>query len=183
MAKIVLAPFGSLGDLHPLLGLAVELGKRGHDLRVCTIEVYREKVELLGFEFLSMRLDIDEDDRELAKQIMDPKKGSEVIIRELMLPNLRPMYEDLMDATEGADLLIPGEIVFPSHSVAEKRSIKMVTTTLAPLSMLSVYEPNVYPGAEFLSYFNFLGSPGRKILKSAMSKVIIRMVCAIQRIS
>jgi len=172
MAKIVLAPYGSLGDLHPFLALAVELNERGHEIRICSLEVYREKIELLGFDFLRMRPDISVDDRELAKRIMDPKKGSEMMMRELMLPNLLPMFEDLMEATEGFDLLIPGEIVFPSHSVAEKRDMKLITTTLAPLSMLSVHEPNVYPGAEFLSYFNFLGSPVRKVLKSTMSKVI-----------
>ena len=30
MARIVLATFGSLGDLHPVLALAFELRRRGH---------------------------------------------------------------------------------------------------------------------------------------------------------
>ncbi len=172
MARIVVAPYGSLGDLHPHLALGIELKKRGHEVILCSLEVYQEKIELLGFEFKPLRPEIDENDREWARQAMDPKTGSETIIRSLMLTNLRATYQDLMDATEGADLLISGEIVFPSHSVAEKSGMKIITTTLAPLSMLSVYEPNIYPGAEFLRYFNFLGTTMRKLLKFGMKKTI-----------
>ena len=32
MAKIVLATFGSLGDLHPLIALGIELRARGHEI-------------------------------------------------------------------------------------------------------------------------------------------------------
>ncbi len=34
MAKILLATFGSLGDLHPLLALAIELRRRGHEISI-----------------------------------------------------------------------------------------------------------------------------------------------------
>ena len=112
MAKIVIAPYGSLGDLHPLLALALELRERGHELSLCTLEAYREKIEMLGIEFCPMRPDVNEEDRDLAREIMDPKTGSEKIIREIMLPALQETYEDLMDATEGADLLINGRSFF-----------------------------------------------------------------------
>ncbi len=159
MAKIVLAPYGSLGDLHPFLALAIELQKRGHEINICTLEVYREKIERLGFEFFPLRPDVDPDDRQLAREMMDAKRGTERIVRDLMLGNIRPMFEDLMNATENADVLIPGEIVFASHSVAEKRNLKLVTVTLAPLSMFSSYDGNVYPNAQYLKHFNFLGLP------------------------
>ncbi len=71
MAKILLATFGSLGDLHPLLALAVELRKRGHEISINTQEFYREKIDLLGFSFFPLRPDVDIDDRELAREIMD----------------------------------------------------------------------------------------------------------------
>lgn len=172
MAKIVLAPYGSLGDLHPFLALALELRQRGHEITICTLEVYREKIDLLGFEFFPLRPDITPEDRELAREIMDTRKGSEKIVRELMLGNIRPMFEDLMKATEDADVLIAGEIVFASHSVAEKRNIKLVTTTLAPLSMFSTYSSNLYPNALFLRYFNFLGKPFHQLVFKGMKKVI-----------
>lgn len=172
MAKLVLAPYGSLGDLHPFLALAIEMRRRGHEIILCTLEVYREKIEMLGFKLFPMRPRISPDDRELAREMMDTRNGSEKIIRELMLENIRPMFEDLMAATKGADVLIAGEIVLASHSVAEKRNIKLITTTLAPLSMFSTYEENIYPNALFLRYLNFLGRPFHKIVFRGMEKVV-----------
>jgi rhamnosyltransferase subunit B len=157
--KIVLSTFGSLGDLHPMLALAVELQQRGHRISINTLEVYREKIETLGFEFHPLRPNLNpEDDRELAREIMDAKTGTEKLLKEILLPNVRAMYEDLMSAVEGADLFVTGEVVFPAASVAEKTRIKWITTSLAPASFLSPHDPFVPPTAQWLKHFRFLGS-------------------------
>jgi UDP:flavonoid glycosyltransferase YjiC (YdhE family) len=166
--KIVIAPYGSLGDLHPMLALALELRERGHEIVLNTLEVYREKIELLGFEFYPLRPDIDPDDRELAKEMMDARNGTERIVKDLMMGNLRPMYEDLMKACKGADALISGEIVYAAKSVVEKTDIKWITTSLAPISMFSAYDPSVYPIAQWLEKLRFLGVGFHKLLFSVM---------------
>ena len=156
--KIVLATFGSLGDLHPMLALAIELRGRGHEIVINTLEVYREKIAALGFDFYPMRPDVNPDDRELAKMMMDAKTGTEKLLREILIPNVRPMFEDLMKAVEQADLLISGEVVFAAASVAEKTGIKWITTSLAPASFLSPHDPFVPPTAQWLRHFRFLGA-------------------------
>ncbi|HUF02659.1 MAG TPA: nucleotide disphospho-sugar-binding domain-containing protein [Aridibacter sp.] len=172
MAKIVAAPYGSLGDLHPFLAISMELRRRGHDVTVASLEGYREKVETLGFEFRTLRPTFDPEDRETARLVMDTKRGTERLIKDFLSPGLLDMYEDLMAATEGADLLIPGEIVYPAQSVVEKRGVKWVTTSLAPLSMFSSYEPNVYPNAQILRHLNFLGRPLHKLVFYSIRGVI-----------
>ncbi|MDH3529410.1 MAG: glycosyltransferase [Acidobacteriota bacterium] len=172
MAKIVLAPYGSLGDLHPFLAIGFELRERGHQVLVTTLEPYREKIQSLGFEFRPLRPEFDPEDRDSARRVMDTRRGSEVLITEYMLPNIRAMYEDLMSSVKDADLLIAGEIVFPAHSVAEKEGLKLVTTTLAPLSMFSAYEPNVYPNVPYLRYLNFLGRPFQEFVIFIMKRVV-----------
>lgn len=156
--KIVFAVFGSLGDMHPMNALGIELKKRGHEIVFATMEFYREKIETLGFEFRPMRPHLDPDDKELARELMDARKGSELLLRQLILPNLRPMYEDLTEAVRDADLLISTEVVFAAPSVAEKTGIKWITTTLAPGTFLSAYDPFVPPTAVWLRHFRFLGS-------------------------
>ena len=156
--KIVLSTFGSLGDLHPMLALAIELRGRGHEIIFNTLEVYREKIDALRFEFYPLRPDINPDDRDLAREIMDAKSGTEKLLKEILLPNLRPMYEDLMKAVEGADAFITGEIFFPAASVAEKTKIKWITTSLAPASFLSPHDPFVPPTAQWLKHIRFMGA-------------------------
>lgn len=159
MGKIVVSTFGSLGDIHPMLALAIELRGRGHEVVINTLEVYREKINLVGFEFFPLRPDLDpERDRELARRIMDAKSGTELLLKDILLPNLRPMYEDLMRAIDGADLLITGEVVFPAKSAVEKTGIKWISTTLAPGSFISAHDPFVPPTAQWLKHLRFLGA-------------------------
>lgn len=152
MARIVLATMGSLGDLHPMIALAIELKKRGHTPVVNTWEGYREKVEALGLEFMPLRPNVDPTDRELLRKTMDARTGPEMVIKELIFPNLGDMYQDLAAACAGADLLINGEIVYATASLVEKTGIKWISSTLAPLSMFSCEDPNIYPTAEWLEY-------------------------------
>ncbi|MEP6901480.1 MAG: glycosyltransferase [Actinomycetota bacterium] len=170
--KVVFAVFGSLGDMHPMNALGIELKKRGHTVIFATMEFYREKIETLGFEFRPLRPHLDPDDKELARKLMDAKKGSELLLRELILPNLRPMYADLSEAVRDADLMISTEVVFAAASVAEKTGIKWMTTTLAPGTFLSAHDPFVPPTAIWLRHFRFLGSR----FHSAMFSLVRRMI-------
>ena len=170
--KIVLAVIGSLGDMHPMNALGIELKKRGHTVIFAAMEFYREKIETLGFEFRPMRPHLDPDDKELARDLMDAKKGSELLLREIILPALRPMYEDLLAAVRDADLLISTEVVFAAASVAEKTGIKWMTTTLAPGTFLSAYDPFVPPTAIWLRHIRFLG----KSFHGAMFSLVRRMI-------
>ncbi len=162
--RIVIAPYGSLGDLHPPLALAIELRERGHDIVITTIEGYREKIDKLGFEFYPLRPEVDPEDREFAREMMDSKRGTELIVKDLMMANLRPMYEDLMTACDGADALISGEIVFAAASVVEKTGIKWITNSLAPIMLFSAHDPSIYPNAEWLRHLYFLGAGFHRVL-------------------
>lgn len=170
--KIVFAVFGSLGDMHPMNALGIELKKRGHTVIFAAMEFYREKIEMLGFEFRPMRPHLEPDDKELARKLMDAAKGSELLLRQLILPNLRPMYDDLTDAVRDADLLISTEVVFAAPSVVEKTGIKWVTTTLAPGTFLSAYDPFVPPTAIWLRHLRFLG----KTFHGAMFAVVRKWI-------
>ena len=170
--KIVIAAFGSLGDMHPMNALGIELKRRGHTVIFAAMEFYREKIEILGFEFRPMRPHLDPNDKELARELMDAKSGSELLLKKLILPNLRPMYEDLTAAVRDADLLISTEVVFAAASVAEKTGVKWITTTLAPGTFLSAHDPFVPPTAQWFRHLRFLGSG----FHGAMLKFVRRMI-------
>ncbi len=172
MAKIVLSTFGSLGDVHPKIALGIELKKRGHEVVFNLMEFYREKIESLGFEFSPLRPDIDPDNRELARELMDAKTGTEKILREIIMPNLRPMFDDMMNAVKGADLLITGEIVYAAKSVVEKTKIKWISTSLAPGSMFSAYDPFVPPIALWFEKLRFMPPGFHKTVFSFMRGTI-----------
>ncbi|HEV7643070.1 MAG TPA: nucleotide disphospho-sugar-binding domain-containing protein [Pyrinomonadaceae bacterium] len=168
MARIVLATSGSLGDIHPMIALGIELKSRGHNIVFATMNLYREKIEAVGFEFRPLRPHLELEDRELARQVMDIRKGPEVMIRNIVFPHLHEIYNDLMAAIEGADIFLSGEVIYVANSAAQKSGIKWISTSLSPISMFSNYDPGVYPAAEWLEYLRFLPPAFHEVLFSFM---------------
>ncbi len=158
MAKIVLATFGSLGDLHPMIALGLELQRRGHHIKFATMDFFREKIEMVGFEYVPMAPHLDPNDIANAPELVDAHTGTERILREIVIANVPPMYDDLLAAVEGADILVSGEIIYAAKSVVEKTGIKWVTTTLAPISLISAHDPPVPPMATWFENLRFLGA-------------------------
>jgi rhamnosyltransferase subunit B len=157
--RIVLTTFGSLGDLHPYIAIALGLKALGHETIIATSGYYRQKIESLGIGFRAVRPDPPdpETNLDLMRRVMDRRTGSEFVIRELMMPALRESYEDTLAAAEGADLLVSHILTFSTRLVAEKRGIPWASTNLQPLCFFSVYDPPVLSPAPFLAKLRFLG--------------------------
>ncbi len=139
--RIVLATFGSLGDLHPFLALALGLRQRGCEPVVATHELYRKKIEALGIEFAPLRPDYDPTREDLNLLSMDPWRGTEVILREGLFPHLRDTFQDLQRATQGASLLVSHAIVFPAPMLAEQTGLPWASVALSPIALMSVHDP------------------------------------------
>src|SRR5579871_914743 len=143
--RIVLATLGSLGDLHPIMGLAVALRDRGHPVAVATSDFFRDRIVAAGLEFFALRPLTAPEDPEVVRRLFDPHKGMEYLLRTLLLPHIRDMYEDLWTATDTADFLIAGEVVLAAPLVAQKRGLPWAGAILAPFSLLSAYDPPSIP--------------------------------------
>jgi UDP:flavonoid glycosyltransferase YjiC (YdhE family) len=157
--RIVLTTFGSLGDLHPYIAIALGLQARGHEAIIATSAYYRQKIEALGIGFRAIRPDLGsvQFDMALLRGIMGHRRGTECVLRELIMPFLRESYEDTRAASDGADLLVSQALAFTTRLVAEKRGIPWASTLLQPLGFLSTYDPPVLPLAPFLARARFLG--------------------------
>jgi len=150
---IVLATLGSLGDLHPIIGLALGLQQRGHEVCVASSEFYRPRIQSLGLRFAPLRPLASPADAQLVRKVMHARSGPEFLFRTLLLPYLREMYDDLAAAIRGADLLIAGEVVLAAPLVAEAMVLPWASVVLAPLSFFSVHDPPVIPPLPFARQF------------------------------
>src|SRR5258708_37764355 len=85
--RIVLTTFGSLGDLHPYIALALGLQERGHEAVIATSGSYRQMIEALGIGFRAVRPDHPDPEAapELMRRSMDRRTGGEFVIREYMM--------------------------------------------------------------------------------------------------
>jgi len=160
--RIVLNTFGSFGDIHPYMAIAMELQARGHTPVVATMEIYREKIEGAGLEFFPVRPNIPqpkEQDPELIGKIMEPKTGARFLTEELIFPAVRDSYNDLVQAVAGADLLVTHPAAPAGPLVGRKIGMPWISTVLAPLSFFSASDPPVPPFWQWTSKLSVLG-PG-----------------------
>ena len=145
--RIVLTTYGSLGDLHPYMAIAVELKRRGYNVAIATSEIYRDRVEAENLDFYPVRPDLPDKNTEEAqiyiKQAMDAQKGTEFVLRQLILSHLKDSYNDLTQAVSGSDLLITHPVSFAGALVAQKTGIDWISSVLSPISLFSAYDPPV----------------------------------------
>jgi UDP:flavonoid glycosyltransferase YjiC (YdhE family) len=177
--RIVLATFGTFGDVNPLIGLALELKGRGHQAVLAAPEMFRAKVIPLGLGFAPMRPDQDPSNKALAAMIYDRKRGTERGLREFLFPALRESYEDLLAAVTtdgGADLLISGELAYAGPLVAEVTGIRWASYVLAPFSFFSAWDPPVLPPYPMLARVQSL-LPGIGHLVRPFARWITRSWC------
>ena len=155
MKKIVISTFGSFGDVHPYVAIALELKRRGHRPVIATSEIYREKTDALGLEIHPVPPDLPSYDQpeevaRMVEEMIDPKKGPERVFTQFVNPHLRGMYDALLDATRGADLLVTHVLSLAGPPLVEKTGIKWASSVLAPISMFSNYDPPVFPQMPWL---------------------------------
>jgi UDP:flavonoid glycosyltransferase YjiC (YdhE family) len=162
--RIVLATFGSHGDLNPFVGLARGLAARGHHAVVATSPCYRAAVERAGVGFHAVRPDGDPTDRALVARIMDGRRGTEFLVRDYLLPRLRESADDLAQALPGTDLLISHPITWAAPLLAEARGLPWASVVLAPISLFSAHDLPVFPEAGWVKHLEALPGVSRALV-------------------
>ena len=166
-ARIVITTFGSSGDVHPYVGLALALAARGHRPIIATSEYYRPKVERAGIEFRAVRPVFDPTDPGVVAAIMDPLRGGEYLIRDVAMACIRDSFLDLQGAVSGADLLITHPLTFAGRPVAEAMTLPWLSSVLAPMSFFSAHDLPVFAAAPQVHAARHLGL--------AASRSVVRM--------
>jgi rhamnosyltransferase subunit B len=155
--RIVIACWGSYGDVYPYVGLAKALKARGHRPIVAAPAYYRPTVEQEAIDFAAAGPDVDPTDRAAIARIMHPVTGTEAVIRDLVVPALPQWYEALRLAAAEADLIVGHPLTFAAPMVAQKQGLRWVSTLLAPLGFFSVTDLPVLPPAPWLVHLRRLG--------------------------
>lgn len=158
--RIVLNTFGSFGDVHPYMALAIELQARGHKPVIAASPLYRKKIEGAGLSFAPVRPDMappKEQEQEMIEKIMEPRTGPKFLLEELIFPHLRESYADLTAAVSGADLLVTHPASPAGPLVGRKTGIPWISSVLAPFSFFSAYDPPVPPYWSWTGKLRILG--------------------------
>src|SRR2546423_4467394 len=150
--RVVFTSWGSFGDLHPHMALALELQERGYISVIATSSLYREKVEAEGISFHPVRPDLPPPDAETSAEIIrrvsNARWGPSYLFRELLIPHLRETYAETLAAVMaegGADLLVSHQVPLTAPLVAEKTGVKWISSVLFPIAFASAFDPPTPP--------------------------------------
>ena len=172
---LVFTTIGSMGDLNPILAVALEWTRRGHRSTVVSIPSHRARVESVGLPFYAT-LDfsatsfpggnpsatatplptpdpIDESQREeLLRKTHDIRRGTRVLYEEIILPTVAASYTDLRRVieTERPDGLVANDLALAVPVAAEVYGLPWAAAVLQPGSFLSAHDPPASPAAPWL---------------------------------
>jgi rhamnosyltransferase subunit B len=143
--KIVLSNVGTLGDLHPLISIALRLRERGYDAVIATSPDFRANVVSEGIAFHPVGPSRDDilrdqkiDAREFGRRI---SKDAMYVLEAASFPYLKITYDDLLPVLEGASLVLAGSMMYSARFAAEKLGIAYLTIALQPMVFLSAQDP------------------------------------------
>ncbi|MFN3228433.1 MAG: glycosyltransferase [Asticcacaulis sp.] len=150
---ILVVTFGSYGDLHPFLAVALALKARGQTVVFATLADYKAKVEALGLTFVAAGptfADLEASTGLPVAEILHRMGRSHAyMMRELVAPHVEAAFETLLPHVRAADAVFGSAFVFGAHLAARVSGTPFLAGVLQPSALLSAWDPPVSPGAPF----------------------------------
>jgi len=138
MAKVVIAAFGTRGDVAPLTGIGRRLQEAGHQVVLTAPSLFADLITGCGLRWLPHDVAFDED-----VDLTDANPWK--LLLNLLSPRgIRRMGEALLAALrdEPADVLLLSPFAeFAGHPLAEARGIPGIGVRLQPLSTTAEFPP------------------------------------------
>ena len=143
--RVLVAPFGSRGDVQPMLALAAALQARGHQVTVCAPPDYAEWISRLGLTGHPIGISMHEFVRRSAEGL----RG----IRYAMgaFPKLiGDQYAVLEPFANNCDVMLGSTLTSAGASFAEKLSIPYHYVSFTPCAIPSAEHPSLFTKSQGL---------------------------------
>ncbi len=170
MAKIVLAVFGSLGDLHPMMAVGLALRARGADVTVAAQEDYRDKVLNAGLGFhpvgLSFRAFFEEAGFSPSEFVSRMAAGSSFIYKSVVGPQLARSVDHIRPLIRNNDAVVSTSLAYHADIAAKLEGRPSMVAHLSPGVMFSAYDPLLSPEVPMASGHNPIGRSYNRLVKA-----------------
>jgi len=143
--KVLLTPLGSHGDIHPFVGMGIELARRGHDVTVLASPHFQNLIERAQLSFVPIGT-VEEFRAGIENpHIWHPVKGLKLVLG-IMMKAMRPHYEWIaQNYVPGQTVVVHSPLGFGARLAHEKLGVPLVTVHLAPSGIRSFVRPPKLP--------------------------------------
>jgi vancomycin aglycone glucosyltransferase len=135
--KILLAPYGTRGDVQPLIALGIALRDRGHRVEVAAPDNFSAWVESFGLVFHPVGINVE--------QVMcaggDKIRSLRWQMRHLYHDLIPAQFNSLPQTFPDADIIVGAGLQFAGPSVAERRRVPYVMVVYCPVALPSSQHP------------------------------------------
>ena len=141
--RILFVPFGSEGDVNPLLWLAEGMGARGHEPAFLITPHYGRLVQKRGFPWVPIGTEED-----FVRFARDPRmwhrmQGTKTVVQG-MLKTLPAYREGFAKTGRDFDLVVLSSMALGAGSVAEAMGLPRCTLHLQPVLFRSIHDCPVF---------------------------------------
>lgn len=163
MPRIVIAVFGSLGDLNPCLAIGRELVRSGLAVTIASHAEYSARAAAAGLGFIPVRPSFADLERHYGKDrraiTADLLAHPARLYTDLILPFVRAGVADLEAALGPGDILVVTTAAMSARLAAERRRAPWLALALQPSVFLSALDPPLLPPVELLMRWAISSGP------------------------
>lgn len=136
--RVLFVPFGSEGDVNPLIWLAEGLAGRGHEVHFLITPHYRRLIEKRGFAWTPIGTEEDFERFARDPRLWAPRVGPYAVIKGMK--DTLDAYPAPFAAAGNFDLVVTSTIGLAASSLAEARGIPRLTLHMQPACVRSAYD-------------------------------------------
>ncbi len=176
--RVLIATIGSAGDVHPFLGVAEELRRRGHEVAMLVNPHFEARVRALGIEYFPLGTEDD-----LLRVLHSPRLANQrqspyLVIEALFNNSIEPSYAAMQEAVKAwkPDAILRHHIFPTARWVGEEHKIPVYTAVLAPAMLFAPSEPMIFRSHMPVWFQKALSRPLKTAGKYAMRWYVDRPV-------
>jgi rhamnosyltransferase subunit B len=143
----ILVAVGSAGDVHPFVGLGLELAARGHKVTLAAAGYFADLAQKVGLDFAPIVTS-----EEFLALLSNPLawhrfRGFIECFRGGVLPTFGPIYRAIAERyVPGETVVVASTLGFGARCAQEKLGVPLATVHLSPSVFRSDYHNPVLPG-------------------------------------
>lgn len=140
-------PLGSAGDVHPFVGLALELKRRGHSVTLATNGYFSGLAAKFGLDFIEIGDSSAFHEGINNPDLWHPFRSFPYLYRKMIEPTVRPQFEIVATETEKRPTTVLCNCFgFGALNAQDKLGAKVVSIHLQPVMLWSRIQPPRMPG-------------------------------------
>jgi len=144
---------GSAGDVHPNVGLALALSRRGHRVILAAAAVFEPLARRLGLAFAGYGTEEEYYQTLRDPDLWHPYRSFPLVARRLMLPLMRQVYDLIAQHHQSGGLVVAASgLVLGARIAQEKLGVPLATVHLQPSLLRSVIDPPVLGFPDILGH-------------------------------